>query len=126
MKHRMPAGFSRSVLYSAFAVTGLTAIFLAIPAGGGPLAAVLETAEVSAAPEGSSQGCPRTIVRGDRGDTVELLQDLLNEVFGETVVASDGVFGERTETAVHIFQDRNGLRGDGVVGPQTWSALGAC
>jgi peptidoglycan hydrolase-like protein with peptidoglycan-binding domain len=35
-----------------------------------------------------------------------------------------GQFTSETETAVRRLQERNGLKVDGVVGPQTWSAVG--
>lgn len=38
--------------------------------------------------------------------------------------AIDGVYGAGTYEAVRLFQSRNGLRVDGVVGPTTWQALG--
>lgn len=38
-------------------------------------------------------------------------------------VVPDGVFGLRTEGRVREFQDYEGLRVDGIVGPKTWRAL---
>jgi g-D-glutamyl-meso-diaminopimelate peptidase len=35
----------------------------------------------------------------------------------------DGTFGAKTEAAVTAFQQDNGLSADGVVGPETASAL---
>lgn len=60
---------------------------------------------------------------GMSGDSVRLLQTLLNEkeLAGLKV---DGVFGSNTETAVRRFQQRRNLAQDGVAGPNTWAALG--
>lgn len=62
-----------------------------------------------------------TLRRGAKGETVELLQELLN-VNGIQVVV-DGDFGVLTEQAVRSFQESNGLKADGVVGPLTWEKL---
>jgi peptidoglycan hydrolase-like protein with peptidoglycan-binding domain len=39
------------------------------------------------------------------------------------VIAADGVFGLRTEQAVHLFQTVKGLVVDGIVGQVTWRTL---
>lgn len=62
-----------------------------------------------------------TLRRGAKGESVELLQELLN-VKGFQVKV-DGDFGVLTETAVKEFQKANRLVVDGVVGPKTWEAL---
>jgi peptidoglycan hydrolase-like protein with peptidoglycan-binding domain len=62
------------------------------------------------------------IERGARGDSVENLQQALVDAGYDIEV--DGVFGEATEAAVVDFQSSNGLDADGVVGPNTWRALG--
>jgi lysozyme family protein len=59
--------------------------------------------------------------RGDRDHPVRTLQDLLREA-GYTV-AVDGIFGPLTDQAVRSFQQAKQLSVDGIVGPQTWSAL---
>ncbi len=41
-------------------------------------------------------------------------------------VTTDGFFGAKTEQAVINFQKKNKLAVDGIVGPRTWSQLGAC
>jgi len=40
------------------------------------------------------------------------------------VVAIDGSFGPATKAAVENWQLLHGLTADGIVGPQTWSAMG--
>ena len=62
-----------------------------------------------------------TLRRGAKGESVELLQELLN-VKGFQVKV-DGDFGVLTETAVKEFQKANSLAVDGVVGPKTWIQL---
>lgn len=56
-----------------------------------------------------------------RGDDVTEVQRLLSAAGFET--KADGVFGPDTETKVKAFQEKHGLRGDGIVGPATRSAL---
>jgi peptidoglycan hydrolase-like protein with peptidoglycan-binding domain len=41
-------------------------------------------------------------------------------------LAKDGAFGPNTEYAVKDFQTKKGLSVDGIVGPQSWHALGNC
>jgi peptidoglycan hydrolase-like protein with peptidoglycan-binding domain len=38
-------------------------------------------------------------------------------------LAVDGIFGPATEAAVKAFQTSKGMTADGIVAPQTWSAL---
>ncbi len=62
-------------------------------------------------------------------DLVKVLQQLLNK-FGFSIKV-DGFFGAKTEAAVKQFQERvsdHDLKFpvDGIVGPKTWNALGAC
>ena len=63
-----------------------------------------------------------TIAQGASGDVVKRLQRALHRTpdLGITV---DGVFGTQLELAVKDFQQGAGLALDGIVGPQTWSAL---
>ena len=57
-----------------------------------------------------------TIRRGDRGEFVKQAQAKLK-------LKADGVFGADTEAKMREFQRKNGLVGDGIVGPKTWDAL---
>lgn len=59
---------------------------------------------------------------GSEGDLVVALQEALNEAGYELDV--DGIFGDGTEAAVRDFQSSNDLSVDGVVGPDTFAALG--
>jgi|GEM_PF-1062152 len=61
------------------------------------------------------------LMRGDKNELVSLLQKQLN--FYGAQIAVDGYFWTETETAVHKFQEQNNLQADGIVGPQTFSAL---
>lgn len=64
-----------------------------------------------------------TIKNGSRGTEVKTLQATLNQK-GNYGLATDGIFGAKTEIAVKDFQKKNGLSVDGIVGPKTWEALG--
>jgi hypothetical protein len=69
--------------------------------------------------------------RGSSGEAVRWLQRRLNQfagprghsVLGGRQLAADGIFGERTERVVKIFQAHRGLAADGVVGRLTWARL---
>ena len=66
---------------------------------------------------------PTLIRLGSRGEDVRDLQQRLVAI-GFALTGDDaGVFGPATERAVHEFQTRRGLRVDGIVGRETWSAL---
>lgn len=73
------------------------------------------------APQPSGSARP-TIRRGSTGPDVTYLQQRLR--FFNYNVATDGIFGPMTESAVRSFQASNGLAVDGIVGQQTWAALG--
>jgi N-acetylmuramoyl-L-alanine amidase len=57
-----------------------------------------------------------TLKKGDKGGDVKQLQKLI----GAKV---DGDFGPATEKAVKLFQTKNKLKADGIVGAKTWEAL---
>jgi murein L,D-transpeptidase YcbB/YkuD len=62
----------------------------------------------------------RPILRkGATGEFVVEVQTVLQPAAGKI----DGVFGSLTEAAVKIFQEKNRLQNDGIVGPRTWAAL---
>lgn len=54
---------------------------------------------------------------GSKGKSVEMLQEYLG-------LKIDGDFGPKTKSAVIKWQNKNGLLGDGIVGPKTWDAMG--
>jgi hypothetical protein len=67
--------------------------------------------------------------RNSTGDDVRFLQEQLNTVrfFRPNsqlpLIANDGIFGPITESTVKTFQAEERILVDGIVGPQTWSAL---
>ena len=63
------------------------------------------------------------IKMGSRGADVFYLQQRLTAK-GYGVGAIDGIFGIKTLEAVKAYQAENGLKVDGIVGPETWKALG--
>lgn len=60
---------------------------------------------------------------GSSGPDVKKVQATLNR-WGYYTGPIDGYYSGKTQQAVKNFQRKNGLRVDGVVGPQTWSAMG--
>jgi N-acetylmuramoyl-L-alanine amidase len=59
------------------------------------------------------------------GATGESVRDLQRRLAAAGHVAADnpGVFGPATEAAVRAFQERRGLRVDGICGVETWASL---
>ena len=67
---------------------------------------------------------PATQRLGSRGDLVRQIQIAL-KAKGYDPGPIDGVFGPKTLLAVRHFQASRHLAQDGIVGPQTWTALHA-
>lgn len=65
----------------------------------------------------------RTIRKGDTGEDVCALQDMLNAFQQYGGLKVDGIYGRSTEASVRAFQGDNGLTPDGVTGPLTWGKL---
>lgn len=64
-----------------------------------------------------------TMRLGDTGDKVKAMQNLLVNM--KYLKNADGIFGLGTHVAVKLFQSRNGLSSDGVVGAKTLEKLGS-
>lgn len=77
--------------------------------------------EVSGVPS-SYPGYPLDI--GSTGEDVVKIQEQLNRISDNypliPKLTVDGIFGERTQNAVKVFQSVFGLAQDGIVGPRTW------
>lgn len=71
---------------------------------------------------GGGGGGRGMIEYGAKGRAVRELQQALVDAGYDIDV--DGDFGSGTDEAVRDFQSNNGLDVDGVVGPNTWAALG--
>jgi murein DD-endopeptidase MepM/ murein hydrolase activator NlpD len=78
------------------------------------LVAVL-VAALPAAQAGAAELGERTLERGDRGDDVRALQDLLTQLGLDT--DADGVFGSGTVTSVERYERREDLPVDGRASP---------
>lgn len=63
------------------------------------------------------------VYSGSRGEDVKTLQAQLNAL-GYDCGTVDGIFGAKTYNAVVKFQKDRGLAVDGIVGKNTWAALG--
>ena len=69
------------------------------------------------------KAAPRILYWGSRGEDVKEVQTRLKN-WGYYTGRVDGIYGEKTYRAVRLFQQKNGLSVDGVVGPKTAAALG--
>lgn len=70
-----------------------------------------------------SNNFTRTLYWGSSGNDVRTVQQKLSN-WGYYKGAVDGQFGAATSEAVRKFQQKNGLRVDGLIGPATAKALG--
>ena len=76
-----------------------------------------EGKEETAAPAASG-----TMRQGDRGENVKQLQAKLKEL-GLYSLKTDGVYGRGTAQAVLEYQQKNGLKADGIAGPKTLAKI---
>lgn len=65
----------------------------------------------------------RVLYWGSSGPDVTKVQATLNR-WGYYTGPIDGYYSGKTQRAVKDFQRKNGLKVDGIVGPNTWAALG--
>jgi peptidoglycan hydrolase-like protein with peptidoglycan-binding domain len=70
----------------------------------------------------ASPAAPAMLKRGAKGAEVTALQQKLNDL-GYWAGDANGTFGDQTQQAVYALQKVAGVSRDGVVGPQTQSAL---
>lgn len=64
-----------------------------------------------------------TVKVGSKGTVVKTIQTKLKR-WGYYTGSVDGVFGAKTKSAVQLFQRKNGLTADGIVGNATAKAMG--
>jgi Meckel syndrome type 1 protein len=103
------------VVSAAMVMSPTAAAFAAAGAGGSGGGS--KVAAASPANRAIAPGAPAEMLRlGSRGPDVVRVQSALGQV-------PDGMFGPRTDAAVRVFQGRNGLAVDGIVGPHTWGTL---
>jgi peptidoglycan hydrolase-like protein with peptidoglycan-binding domain len=91
-----------------------------------PVTGVVDEATWQALPT----GLPMPILKqGAKGDVVRNLQSILTmgafDLWKTTPQGIDGEYGSNTEASVRAFQTWARIQVDGIVGTQTWDALGA-
>lgn len=84
---------------------------------------ILLSAALILLPGSAARAQAKTLYWGSRGSEVTVLQQKLKQ-WGYFHSFVDGAYGSATYRAVVDFQRKNGLRADGIVGPQTRAALG--
>jgi hypothetical protein len=79
----------------------------------------------TAGPSASAATVAGPLMFGSRGNGVATVQSALNKAtLPSPGLTEDSNFGMRTDAAVRAFQQRNGLKTDGIVGRLTAQALG--
>jgi murein DD-endopeptidase MepM/ murein hydrolase activator NlpD len=97
---------------AAMVMSPTAAAFAAASSAGGGSVSTASAANRAVVP-----AAPAHLLRlGSTGPDVVRVQSALGQ-------APDGVFGPRTDAAVRVFQGRNGLVVDGIVGRHTWGTL---
>ncbi len=112
---------TRTKLITAAVVPALAAVgFTALAAAPAANAAAAQPAAVATA-------TGRQLVTGDHGSDVRTWQQDIDRVAGKIPgvphIATDGGFGPRTAAATRAFQRYAHLTADGIVGPNTRSAM---
>ena len=66
-----------------------------------------------------------TVKLGSTGSAVRAVQDQANfrNLRNGHSLNVDGIFGQKTQSWVRGFQQAEGFKADGIVGPLTWQAL---
>ena len=86
-------------------------------------AVVLASVLVFFLPSGGEVADAAVLKQGSTGATVKAMQTKLIN-WGYLSGKADGIFGAKTKAAVILFQRRNGLTADGIVGTKTAQAMG--
>ncbi|WP_208729874.1 glycoside hydrolase family 73 protein [Corallococcus exercitus] len=76
----------------------------------------------AASTQGTAAHASGILRMGSRGSSVSSLQNSLRAA-GFNPGKTDGIFGPKTQTALHAFQASKGLKADGLAGPKTLGAL---
>ena len=106
---------------AAAPATAPTAAPAASPATAPAAAQATAPATAPAAPPAGVKN-PSTLYNGCTGDAVKALQQKLIDL-GYLGGTADGNFGDETEKAVRNFQQKNGLKADGLAGKKTCTKL---
>ena len=82
--------------------------------------------ETAGSGTGATAPKEKPLSNGSKGPEVENAQKQLNDwraSNGKDPIKEDGKFGDKTEKAVKDFQKENGLKSDGIIGPNTKDRL---
>jgi peptidoglycan hydrolase-like protein with peptidoglycan-binding domain len=123
---------SKSILHQTSRLLIAVAMFAglwSIPMLGSATSAAAVPAVQTAQAQPQASSCPPTLSIGSTGQWVRELQYALNQYpyyVSGPYLSIDGDFGPKTRAGVMDFQSYYNLQVDGIVGPQTWGALGYC